>query len=68
MIYVAAAVVLLSASNIIVSLLNLKLLREMSKLLEQREIHPQDEHDIHNILNHRLLDIQNRKYALQRRK
>ena len=69
MIYLMIIVVILSTLNVIVSLFNLKVLRDFCKITNQDEqCSTQDEHNIHDLLNNRLLDLQNKKYGFQRRK
>lgn len=66
MIYFVIASLAFAAANTIMSLICLKRLRVLmntAKDVQQSEHH---EHDIHNILNDRLLDLQHRRYAVQR--
>ena len=66
MIYLMIIVVILSTLNVVVSLFNLKVLRDFCKITNQDEqCSTRDEHNIHDLLNNRLLDLQNKKYGFQ---
>lgn len=59
----------LMGTNIFLSIMTLFYLRKLVKLYRQQQddTHQIQEQDIHSLLNHRLLDLQHRKYSLQRK-
>lgn len=49
--------------TLLIGIKQLKLLQSLNVQKEHQEL--QNENDIHNILNSRLLDLQNRRYSLR---
>jgi len=69
--YLLLTLFLSTTFNVVVSVFNLRQLVFIRKFIAERQEQDsqqsqQEAQDIHNILNNRLLDLQSRKYALQR--
>jgi len=66
--YALVAIVLLLILNIALTCFNLKFIKELSTFIKEYERVNKDDSHIHGILNNRLLELQSKKYALQRKK
>jgi|GEM_PF-2590438 len=69
--YLLLTLFLSTVFNVVVSVFNLRQLVFIRKFITESQEQDlqqsqQEAQDIHNILNNRLLDLQSRKYALQR--
>lgn len=67
MIYSDIVILVVSLFNLVVSFSCLRRLRELEVTIDNQQIKAQqNENNVQNILNDRLLELQSRKYALQR--
>lgn len=61
--------VILSTINLLITLLVLRRIGNITLEIEKIEAETnQDDHDIHSILNNRLLDLQNKRYSVPQRR
>jgi len=67
MIYLDTVVLVVSLFNLVISFFCFQRLRALEVAIDNQQIKSQqNENNVQNILNDRLLEIQSRKYALQR--
>lgn len=67
---ILVALTIISLINLGLNVFIFKFIKSLSLTVEESpaEFTAQNDHDIHNILNNRLLDLQNRRYSVPQRR